>query len=69
MEECNMFDVKEIDAETGQETTRNANAEEVAQAKLDVELATAAEAAKETALDKLTKLGLEIADLQALGLI
>ncbi len=64
-----MFDVKEIDAETGQETTRNANAEEVAQAKLDVELATAAEAAKETALDKLTKLGLEIADLQALGLI
>lgn len=63
------FEVKEVNAETGEEITRPATAEEIAQAELDAELAQAAEEAKQSALDKLSKLGLEVADLEALGLI
>lgn len=63
-----MFEVKEINAETGEETTRPANTQEVAQAELDAETAQAEAEAKQSALDKLSKLGLDLADLEALGL-
>lgn len=63
------FEVKEINAETGEEITRSATAAEIAQAELDAELAQAEEEKRQSAIDKLKALGLEISDLEALGLI
>ena len=63
------FEVKEINAETGEEITRPATAEEIAQAKKDEEAAQAEFEKRQSAIDKLTALGLEVSDLEALGLI
>lgn len=64
-----MFEVKEINAETGEETVRPATAEEIAQAEADLAAAKAEAEAKQSAIDKLTALGLQVADLEALGII
>lgn len=64
-----MFEVKEINAETSEEIVRPATAEEIAQMEADQEAAQAAEEAKQSALDKLKALGLELSDLEALGLV
>jgi hypothetical protein len=71
--------VKIYDCETGQETVRDATAEEIAQIKADVEndkiqkakldaQAAADAAARSAAESKLAALGLNINDLRALGL-
>lgn len=64
-----MFEVKEVNAETGEEIVRPATAEEIAQAEIDQAAAEAAAAAKQETIDKLKALGLEISDLEVLGLI
>jgi hypothetical protein len=67
--------VKIVNAETGEEIIRDANAQELAQIEIDnakaVDRKAAAEAratAKATAEGKLAALGLTIDDLRALGL-
>lgn len=64
-----MFEVKELNAETGEEIIRPATAEEIAQIEADQAAAQATEEAKQSALDKLKALGLELSDLEALGLV
>lgn len=70
-----MFDVLEIDAATGQITERNFTNEEMAQIEADKKANAqaekerkAAEARRQAAIAKLTALGLDVEDLQALGI-
>lgn len=64
-----MFEVKEVNAETGEEIVRPATAEEIAQAQLDIQNAEEAEAKRQELINKFKALGFEVSDLEALGLI
>jgi hypothetical protein len=67
--------IKEYNCETGEEIIRDANAEEIAQMKIDAQKLASEQAeveakaqAKTAAQAKLAALGLTVEDLQALGL-
>ena len=63
-----MSDVKEINAETGDEIVREYTDDEIDQIELDVENAQADQDRRDAAIKKLEKLGLSLTDLEALGL-
>lgn len=64
-----MFEVKEINAETGEEIIRPATAEEIAQAEADLKAAEEAAVKRQATISKFEALGFEVSDLEALGLI
>lgn len=63
-----MSDVKELNAETGDEIVRDYTDAEIDQLELDAENVQAEIDRRNSAIAKLEKLGLSLTDLEALGL-